>query len=318
MSESSIVLPNARRITAHGLARWWIYQRERFPLLAHVPLIAAFSASGVSFSAALRGARTPAALSLVAAFVTALCFFLQLRVSDEIKDADEDARFRPYRPVPRGLVTLPELKRLTAGAAVIQIAIALRLEVRLLVLLALVWTYMSLMQAEFFAGEWLRRRPLTVLWTHMLVMPLIDLYVTACDWLPAHAPVAAGLRWFLVASFFNGVVVELGRKIRAPADEEPGVDTYSALWGRARAVGAWLLVMMLSLVCATLAAAVVHAELWIGALLAVGWVTAIAAGIVFVRNPRRGSGRRLEALAGVWTLLVYLSLGVAPWVVRHG
>jgi hypothetical protein len=35
--------------------RWWIYQRERFPLLAHSPVIAAFSLSAVSYSALVRG-----------------------------------------------------------------------------------------------------------------------------------------------------------------------------------------------------------------------------------------------------------------------
>jgi 4-hydroxybenzoate polyprenyltransferase len=34
----------------------------------------------------------------------------------------------------------------------------------------------------------------------------------------------AGLFWFLAASFCNGVVIEIGRKIRAPAQEEEGVD----------------------------------------------------------------------------------------------
>ena len=37
------------------LGRWWIYQRERFPVLAHGLLIAAFSSSAVCFSSLLRG-----------------------------------------------------------------------------------------------------------------------------------------------------------------------------------------------------------------------------------------------------------------------
>ena len=90
--------------------RWWVYQRERFPVLAHGPLILAFSSSALSFSALLRGAREwPRPAALVAAFVTCLLFFLQLRIADEFKDFEEDSRWRPYRPVPRGLVTLREL-----------------------------------------------------------------------------------------------------------------------------------------------------------------------------------------------------------------
>jgi hypothetical protein len=34
-----------------------MYQRERFPVFAHAPLIAAFSLSAVSYSGLIRGAR---------------------------------------------------------------------------------------------------------------------------------------------------------------------------------------------------------------------------------------------------------------------
>ena len=52
------------------------YQRERFPLLAHGLLIAAFSGSAVCFSALLRHRPgLPDTRSFVAAFVTSLLFF---------------------------------------------------------------------------------------------------------------------------------------------------------------------------------------------------------------------------------------------------
>ena len=37
------------------MTRWLVYQRERFPIAAHAPLVAAFSASAVCFSSLLRG-----------------------------------------------------------------------------------------------------------------------------------------------------------------------------------------------------------------------------------------------------------------------
>ena len=105
--------------------RWIVYQRERFPLAAHAPLVAAFSTSAVCFSSLARGHfAVPHASSLFVAFATSLLFFLQLRIADEIKDADDDARFRPYRPVPRGLVSLAELKAIgfaTAAAGLVAV-----------------------------------------------------------------------------------------------------------------------------------------------------------------------------------------------------
>ena len=74
--------------------RWWIYQRERFPVAAHGALIAAFSLSAVCFSALLRGASAfPPVRTLLVAFVSSFIFFLQLRIADEFKDYEEDARW---------------------------------------------------------------------------------------------------------------------------------------------------------------------------------------------------------------------------------
>src|SRR5262249_52383299 len=111
------------------LGRLWVYQRERFPLLGHGLLIAAFSFSAVCFSRLLRAeAGWPGWPAAVVAFLTSFLFFLQLRIADEFKDFDEDSRYRPYRPVPRGLVSLYELGWVGVGAAVVQLALGLWLE----------------------------------------------------------------------------------------------------------------------------------------------------------------------------------------------
>jgi 4-hydroxybenzoate polyprenyltransferase len=307
---------------AAGWARWIIYQRERFPLVAHGPLIAAFSAGAVCYSAQLRARQADAPFavrgsSLVVAFVSCLLFFFELRVADEFKDAEDDARWRPYRPVPRGLVTLGELRAAAVAAALAQLALALWLEARLLLPLLATWAYMGLMTREFWAREWLRAHPVTVLWSHMLVLPLIDLYATACDWMPSGPgrAIGPGLAWFLVASFFNGMVVELGRKIRAPADEETGVETYSALWGPRRATMAWLALMACALLAATLAARAVDAQSVVAGLLGGIMLVALATASSMTPSPSRGAGKRLELVSGVWTIAMYLGVGVLPLVV---
>src|SRR5512137_317228 len=109
--------------------RWWVYQRERFPLLVHGPLIAVMSFAAVSVSRLVRGgAAIPTAGPFLVAFVTTLLFFLQLRLADEFKDRDADARYRPYRAVPRGLVSLRELGAVAAVGALVQLGLALWLQ----------------------------------------------------------------------------------------------------------------------------------------------------------------------------------------------
>ncbi len=298
--------------------RWWAYQRERFPVVAHGLLIAAFSFSAVSYSALCRGAGGVGWQSALVAFANSFLAFLQLRIADEFKDAEEDRQHRPYRPVPRGLVTLRGLGTLGALTAAAQLALALWLEPRLLMLLGLAWIYLALMSREFFAREWLKARPVTYLWTHMLIMPLIDFYATGCDWLVAGgAAPPAGLGAFLGVSFFNGVVIEFGRKLRAPADEEAGVGTYTALWGRPVAVGCWWAALLATATMAALAAkhirfgGAVTTVLLIG-LTAAGWV-----GSRFLREPTSAHAKPFEIVSGLWTLTIYLSLGVFPLLERN-
>lgn len=281
--------------------------------MAHGPIILAFSAGGVLYSARLRQPGPGAsAASLAVAFVTCLLFFFQLRVSDEYKDAEEDAQHRPYRPVPRGLVTVAQLARLAIGAAVIQLLLALSLDVRLVPLLVPVWGYIALMTVEFWSHRWLSSRPVAIIATHMLVMPLIDLYTTACDWVIHGAGVAPGLRWFLIASFFNGVVIEVGRKIRAPESEEPGVVTYTIAWGRRRALAVWLGAMILTGVCAAAAARSIHMLSLVTTVLGVIFALAVSASIAFMLLPTIRRAQLVPALSGAWTIAMYTTVGVIP------
>jgi 4-hydroxybenzoate polyprenyltransferase len=296
------------------MTRWAVYQRERFPIAAHAPLVAAFSASAVCFSSVLRGdVDLPRPAAFLVAFVTSLLFFLQLRIADEFKDFAEDSRFRPYRPVPRGLVTLRELAWIGIAAAVVQLTLALWLSPPLVLLLLPAWIWFALMSREFFAARWLRAHAIAYMGSHLLIVPLIDLYATACDWRSAgdrSAP--AGLAWFLVVSYLNGMVIEIGRKMRAPADEEHGVETYSALWGVRGAVRAWLLAILATGVAAFAASARIGTDVPTLLMLVVLAGACATVGERFLRDAAPGRGRWIETMAGVWTVLLYVGLGAVP------
>jgi len=293
--------------------RWLAYQRERFPVLTHGALIATFSLASVSFSSLSRGGtELPKPLTVLAAFVTSFLFFLQLRIADEFKDYDEDARYRPYRAVPRGLVTLRELKTIGITGALIQLGLSLWLDASLVLLLVPVWLYMGLMSKEFFVRDWLKAHAFTYMWSHMLIIPLILLYTTACDWLTAGASPPGGLIWFLAVGFFNGIVIEIGRKIRAPEDEEHGVETYSVLWGRKRAVLAWLGASGLTAAAALLAANPIGMSFSLACL--VGLLLSAEAVIAwrFLTQPMGQRAKLFEPMSALGTLLLYLGLGAVP------
>lgn len=164
--------------------RLWEYQRERFPVVKHGVLIASFSFCAVCLSALLRGDISwPNLQTTITAFICLFLFFLQLRIADEFKDHENDAKYRPEHPVPRGLVSLGELNWLGIISGILQLLLSYFLHPPLIILLLIVWAYMAMMSVEFFASEWLKKHPFTYLWTHMLIMPLIDLFATGCDWL---------------------------------------------------------------------------------------------------------------------------------------
>jgi 4-hydroxybenzoate polyprenyltransferase len=294
-----------------GLARrLWTYQGERFPLFKHGVLIAVFAGSAVAY-AALLGAR-PGWPQAAAAAAVVFLLFLQLRVADEHKDYQDDLTYRPERPVPRGLVSLAELRVAAVVAAVVQVAITAAVDPRLLVYLALVWAWMALMTAEFFAPHWLKARPLVYLLSHMAVMPLIALLAFAFG-AGDSGPHLSEVTPFLALSVCNGVALEIARKAWGPEDEREGVETYSRLWGP-RGTGAAVLLALAGAVAAAVAAlytAGVGLLPW-GLLILLGGAAAAAAELLYATRPTGSNARRQETLTGAFVLAGYLLVSILP------
>jgi hypothetical protein len=295
------------------------YQAERFPVAAYLALTAVATFAALAFSRAARGAPGFPRLEFVVGALTMLAFLFLLRVLDEHKDAAGDAAHRPELPVPRGLVSLRQLRWAAAWTTGLVLVMNLAIEPWLLAPFAAVVAWAALMGREFFAGEWLRARPLAYLLSHMVVMPLIFLHTTALDWIVAGAPPPPGTGRFLALAFFSGLVIEIGRKLRAPGEERAGVDTYTSAWGRNTAVAAWLGAL----------AVAAAAGVWAGAAIGVGGLTFIAfiplamatafPGIVLLRRPLPGMGKRIEVAAGLWVLTSYATLGgIAFWMAGPG
>jgi hypothetical protein len=298
--------------------RWWIYQQERFPVLAHGPLVIVFCVSVMLFSALQQDeAVLPAFSQIAGAVISTLILFFQLRVADEFKDFEIDSRYRPHRPVPRGLVTLRELATLAYLGAAIQFAIAMYLDVGLVPILCGVWLYMALMTREFFVPTWLQSHPVAYLVSHMLIMPLIAFYISAFDWLCVCNDLPAGLGWLLTLSFTCGLVLEIGRKIKSPAKERDGVETYSGLWGTRKSTVIWM-------VC-TAAAAIACANALPYVTATAGYTLvaltlpffAFAMALPLLREKwaqKKTADAAIEPTSGVVALTLYLCLGPAQLI----
>lgn len=294
--------------------RLWAYQRERFPLAAYLPLIGVSALAAAGYSSAARGRPgLPPWPVLAVGLGTALVFFFLLRVADEHKDADVDRRYRPELPVPRGLVSLAELRRAGAALALAAAVANALVAPRLLLALVPAVAWAALMAREFFVAEWLRARPLAYLLSHMVVMPLLFAYLTGLDWLAAGADPPQGLPLFLGLAFLNGILVEVGRKIRAPESERVGVETYTTTWGLRAAPAAWLGALVLAALLGALAAPGAVTGIVAITLAVAGLVAALPA-IAFLRRPTPAHGKQIEAASGLWTLASYLILALTPFL----
>ena len=247
-------------LTTPFINRLAIYCRERFPLPTYGLMSCLFAVAGLSLASSLRAGHVELHLgSTVCAVVVTLGLFFQLRILDEYKDRENDAMYLPERPVPRGLVSLKELFLLGAAIGILQLAICLHAFslagiFPLLALLA-TWFYMYLMTREFFAPEYLKERPLLYMLSHMFIMLFIDFFITSFDFgKSGHIP--SLLIFFYAASFFNGMAVELGRKIVAPQNQRAGIVSYSQLLGLRPAFLVLFAVVLMSQVCLTLTGAI--------------------------------------------------------------
>jgi hypothetical protein len=205
---------------------------------------------------------------------------------------------------------------LALAAVPLAVAVSAARDPWLLLPLALVWLWMALMAAEFFAPEWLKARPLLYLVSHMLIMPLIDLFVTATEWLARAGTPPAGLWLFLLLSFANGCVLEIGRKIYAPENERLGVETYSALLGPRTATVLWSAALTVAFVLLVAVGFAIGAPRLVGLVGALALAACVAGAWMFLRVPDPAGQKRLDTLSGLWVLICYGVAGFGQLLVR--
>ncbi len=299
------------------LQRFYIYQKERFPFLAHGLLISAFTFSAISYSRICRGAEGFISWqTFLFAVFTTISLFLLLRISDEFKDHEDDSQYRQYLPVIRGLISLRELAIVGVVVLALQFLAHFLGFTQMFPLYFMVIAYLILMGKEFFVGEWLKKHQMLYVFSHMLIIPLVDIYASGLDWLLEGAKPHAGLLFFFAVSFMNGIVLEFGRKIKAPHLEEEGVVSYSALYGTKRATVYWILALLITMLLAV-AAALYAGYNMVSVLVFVGlFVLSVLPALLFIKNKDEKNAKRIEKASGLWAIAMYLCLGGIPMLTK--
>ena len=298
------------------LQRFVIYQRERFPVLTHGLLILAFTFSAVSYSRLCRltGGFIAWQDFMACLWVTFSSFFL-LRVADEFKDREDDALYRKYLPVPRGLISLSELKTTAYIVLMTQVLVILIAQPAMWPFYMAILVFLLLMRFEFFVPALLKSHYMLYALSHMFIIPVIDMYASGTDWYLAGDNPPTGIPYFLAVSYLNGLVIEIGRKLRAPGKEEPGVVSYSSLYGLRNAVLLWLLVVTLAGAGCFMAMGYAGIQQVYKYLLLPLWLVCCIPAALLLKSPTEKGTKAVEKLSAVWTIMMYLLLGGIPMLI---
>ena len=348
MNESNI---NSKKSIIQNIKNFKIYLNERFPLGKNSFFVLIFTLSGYIYTGLLYNSKIIKSIlskevnrvpllwgkeidkvpiiwyKLFPLFIIIFMIFFQLRITDEFKDYEEDLKYRPYRPVQRGIISLKALGKIGIATIIIQIILAHVINPKLIYFMLLVWIYMFLMTKEFFIKNWLTERILIYALSHVVIMIFITLVIVKGTGyiLQDHFSetlylllekyeknIFIGLIPLFALNYLNGIVLEIGRKTRRADEEEHGVQTYSKLWGRKKAVVVLSLLFVIEYFLVILGLAYTYKEYFFfgGLTLLVILVVSIYFMVKFLKKDL--SGKIVETVSGLWIIFSSVSLGLLP------
>ena len=333
MNESNI---NSKKSIIQYIKNFKIYLNERFPLGKNSFFVLIFTLSGYIYTSLLYNSKIMYLFTngvkigifqykIIALFIIIFMFFLQLRITDEFKDYEEDLKYRAYRPVQRGIISLKTLGKIGIVTVIIQIMLAHVIDPEIIYFMIFVWIYMFLMAKEFFIKKWLTKRILIYALSHVVIMVFITLVIVEATQyiVPKNIfdvfilqryrhNIDFALIPLFALNYLNGIVLEIGRKTRRADEEEHGVQTYSKLWGRKKAVVILSLLFVIEYFLVILGLAHTYEKyFFFGRLtLLVILIVSIYFMVKFLKKDL--SGKIVETVSGLWIIFSSMSLGLLP------
>ena len=278
------------------IKKWYTYQKERFPVATYGIYI--FSIVFGTFCFAIDKTYNPNWIMFLPMFAVAFLQFLMVRIVDEFKDYEEDAKYRPYRPVPRGLVTLKELGILGGICAAVQVGITAILNLKGLIFLGLVWLFFGVMSKSFFIKKLVDKHILLEVTLDELLMPVLVLYLSTFV-----TSISVKLIPFLILSYLGSWIVEIARKVRCKEDEEEGVKTYTAVFGIPAAT---MIVVILEALIMIMQSIILGTK-YIIPVIAL-YVLINIPNILFIIKQNKKLAKTVGLLANIYLIIAYISM----------
>ena len=292
------------------LKKWYTYQKERFPLLTYG--LYCFCIVFGTFCFCSYYAKTNYEIAvfnsnfgitannyylLIPMFIVGFLQFLMVRILDEFKDYEEDCKFRPYRPVPRGLVSLKELRNLFIICAVLQITITVLINPGSLLFLGFVWAFLAIMTSGFFIKDFLDKHILCEVFLDELLLPITVMYISSFI-----IKIDCTCLWKLeIMTYIISWIIEVARKIRCKEAEEKGVKTYTAVFGILKATMLlWALEIILLII--------VHFIISIKSFTVIALVIISIFNVLFIIKKNKVLSKCVEYSADIYVMMMLISL----------
>jgi len=333
MNESNI---NSKKSIIQYIKNFKIYLNERFPLGKNSFFVFIFTLSGYIYTSLLYNSKIMYLFTngvkigifqykIIALFIIIFMFFFQLRITDEFKDYEEDLKYRAYRPVQRGIISLKTLGKIGIATVIIQIMLAHVIDPEIIYFMIFVWIYMFLMAKEFFIKKWLTKRILIYALSHVVIMVFITLVIVEATQyiVPKNIfdvfilqryrhNIDFALIPLFALNYLNGIVLEIGRKMRRADEEEHGVQTYSKLWGRKKAVIVLSLLFVIEYFFVILGLAHTYEKYFFfgGLTLLIILIVSIYFMVKFLKKDL--SGKIVETVSGLWIIFSSMCMGLLP------
>lgn len=287
--------------------KWYTYQKERFPVLAFGSYVFAIAFATYCFSNSEFNKVYPLGTTffdwkiILTMFVLGLLQFLMVRIIDEFKDYEEDCKYRPYRPVPRGLISLKELKVLFIICAILQIAITAIVNRYALKFLVLLWIVFYLMTKGFFIKKVLDKHILLEVTFDEIMMPILVVFLSKFP----NGRIFLTNRYFLFLfmTYVVSWIIEIARKVRCKEDEEEGVRTYTAVFGINKAM---FLLNLLQLILTTIQTLILGKERLL--ITGIPFAIVLLINILFAIKQNKILSKLAELFANIHVFIVYFSM----------
>ncbi|MCM4156008.1 UbiA family prenyltransferase [Gramella sp. AN32] len=243
---------------------------------------------------------------LILGVVAVISFFFRLRVFDEIKDYDIDSKNHPQRILQTGRVKKKQLIAIAMAGTLIEIAWSLISGFPVVICWIAAVGYSLLMRYEFFVGKFLNKYLLLYAVTHMLVMPLIILWVYSAF----HPQLEVLFPFYILAalSLFSGFSFEIARKLHSPKAEKPGVDSYSKSVGYMGAIALLLLILLSGVLVQVYLLYQINSRSWAYFLIGAIFIVALLFYLKNIYKPSEKNLRQAEKIVSLFMLASYVSI----------